>query len=732
MIFYAHSDKEKDRSQWHLLKSHLNDTSVIASSFSKEVGMEKLAFAAGLFHDMGKYTLEFQKRLEGYGAKIDHSTPGAVEIEKRYGPVGRILAYVISGHHCGLPDWGSAADEASLEARLSKKLNDYSAFFKEIEIPSKDDLTFPGIEPVTGAGFSVQFLTRFLYSCLVDADFLDTEKAVSSEKAIKRGRYYSLNELLLFLDQYLDNLCAGALDLPINKKRAEILANCREKAEFEPGLFTLTVPTGGGKTLSSLSFALRHAVKHGKKRVIYVIPYTSIIEQNAAVFKKVLGEESVLEHHSNFSYLREDMVESEAEYILDINEKLKLAAENWDIPLVVTTNIQFFESLFGARSSKCRKIHNIANSVIIIDEAQMITTGFLKPCLNAVMELVANYKATVVLCTATQPAIKKFLPESIAPVEIINEPQNLYKAFKRVKVNNMGQVYDNELVEKLVNHRQVLCIVNSKKHARILYDRIQGEGTFHLSTRMCPVHRTAVLDAVKERLKSGKICRVISTQLIEAGVDIDFPVVYRSMAGIDSIAQSAGRCNREGLYQDGQAYVFWPEKHGMPRGWLSRTASLGGMVLESYDDPLTLEAVEKYFTSLYEVDADLLDKEGILAEIREQKRQLKFPFRTIARKFKLIDDNTIMIVIPRDKHCRNLLVEAENSFFPGMYARRLQKYGVCVYEKELQELFTCGALESIAGRFYVLKEEIFNNYYSKETGLLPITETMLTNDTLII
>lgn len=732
MHYYAHSDRGKDKSHWHSLKTHLQDTGMNAAIYAKTFGAEKLAYVAGLLHDVGKYSAEFQNRLEGRGIKVDHSTPGALETEKRYGPVGRLLAYVISGHHCGLPDWGSMADEASLEARLNKPLNDYSAFRKEIALPSIRDVAFPAIRPVAGMGFSVQFLIRFVYSCLVDADFLDTERALNSEKTAARCRQYSLEKLSDTLDEFLNNLCARSPDHAINRHRAGILANCRDKAHHEPGLFTLTVPTGGGKTLSSLNFALRHALQYGKERLIYVIPFTSIIEQNAAVFKNVLGEEYVLEHHSNFAYPEQGQAEAEAEYAGGFSQKLRLASENWDMPIIVTTNVQFFESLFAARSSKCRKLHNIANSVVIIDETQMIPTGFLKPCLNAVAELVANYNTTVVLCTATQPAIKKYLPEGINPVEIVNNPQGLYEVFKRVQVVNSGTLSDAELAERFAGYDQVLCIVNSKKHARLLYERIRGEGTFHLSTRMCPAHRTEVLETIKRRLKEGKVCRVISTQLIEAGVDVDFPVVYRSMAGIDSIAQSAGRCNREGLLQAGQVYVFWPERHGMPRGWLSRTASLGGIIFERHDDPLGLEGVEEYFTSLYDVDASELDKKGILADIKEQEGKLRFPFRAIAEKFKLIDENTNTIVIPWDKPCRSTLMEVEHTLFPGAYARRLQRYGVEVYEKEFNELLEYGALKVVAGRFHVLKEEVFDSHYSGEIGLKPFTESMFLNDTLII
>ncbi len=732
MIFYAHSNKDKDQSQWQLLKPHLEDTAAAAAGFGKTFGAESLAYVAGLLHDVGKYSEAFQKRLEGQPLRVDHSTPGAVEAVRRFGPLGRLLSYIISGHHCGLPDWGSVVDESSLEARLIKHLDDYSAFIREIDLPAPADIILPALVPNAGAGFCAQFLIRLVYSCLVDADFLNTEAVLDPEKVTFRCRQYSLNQLSQTLDLYLDDKTAKAQDTTVNRKRAEILASCRENAACEPGLFSLTVPTGGGKTLSSLSFALRHAVMYEKQRVIYVIPYTSIIEQNASVFKDVLGAENVLEHHSNFSYPQDTGEEAEAEYSGDAGAITRLAIENWDMPIIVTTNVQFFESLFASKSSKCRKLHNVAKSVVILDEAQMIPTSFLEPCLSTIAELVTNYKTTIVLCTATQPAIQKFLPKALNVNEIIDDPNGLYKVFKRTELYNLGDISDNELVARLRSSKQVLCVVNSKKHARLLYQSFKGEGAFHLSTRMCPAHRTEVLEEIKRRLKAGMVCRVVSTQLIESGVDVDFPEVYRSMAGIDSIAQASGRCNREGRLQCGSVYVFWPEKHGMPRGWLSRTASLGGMVIDACEDPLGLEGVKEYFRILYDVDAKELDSNGILTDIREQERQLKFPFRNIADKFKLIDDDTNTIIIPWNKICISILHRIENAPFPGSYGRVLQRFGVGVYRKEFNEMLQFGALELVGGRFYVLKEEVLARHYTEETGLEPFTESMFLNDTLII
>ncbi|OLN28494.1 CRISPR-associated helicase/endonuclease Cas3 [Desulfosporosinus metallidurans] len=737
MKYYAHSKTELSKTEWHLLKDHLEDTAKLTAGFASGFGAENLGRAAGLLHDIGKYSPDFQKRLEGERNKVDHSSAGAIEAVKHYNKAfGRILAYTIAGHHSGLHDWGSKIDESSLEGRLIKKsLPDYSPYQSEIDLPGSEDLVLPLKKLPFGTGFSGQFFTRFLYSSLVDADFLDTERALDVEKSSLRDKTFSLEKMLSTLEVHLTDKSRSSQDTPVNRRRAEILADCENKASNKPGFFTLSVPTGGGKTLSSMSFALKHAITHGMKRIIYVIPYTSIIEQNAAVFKDIFGKEKVLEHHSNFNYPEEAFLESESEYEPQGIGNLKLASENWDMPIIMTTNVQFFESLFAAKSSRCRKLHNITNSVVIIDEAQMIPTGFLKPCINALVELVANYNTTIVLCTATQPAINRLLPPDCEqPLEIVKDPDELYRAFQRVKVHNLGGLSDDMLAEKLLSLDQVLCIVNSKKHARLIFEKIKDKEAFHLSTRMCPAHRSQILQEIRKKLKAGAPCRVVSTQLIEAGVDVDFPVVYRSSAGVDSIAQSAGRCNREGLREIGDVYVFKPtEKHGLPSGWLSRTATIGEGVFRRHEDPLSLEGVRDYFTELYNIEGEGLDKERIMADISEQEKALIFPFRTIADKFKLIDDqNTTAIVIPWDEKCREILENTRWSKFPGSYIRRLQKYSVQVYEQEFREMLQIGLLENIGGKFYVLSGEAYNSEYSTKMGLLPCTESMLLKDTLII
>lgn len=733
MAYFAHSDSTRPNSKWHRLQNHLEDTAELTGQFASSFGAEKLGYLAGLLHDIGKYSPEFQKRLEGDKNRVDHSTAGAVEAYGFHKVFGVLLSYVVAGHHSGLQDWGSREDESSLEGRLNKlHLPDYSAYRSEIILPNLLDVSFPIKKVPSGLGFSAQFFIRFLYSSLVDADFLDTEGALNMEKASLRGAEGCVVAMLEEFEQFMADKQSRVADTLVNQERAKVLTACRKKAELPPGLFTLTVPTGGGKTLSSLAFALRHAVAHEQERIIYVIPYTSIIEQNAAVFRSIFGPESVLEHHSNFSAPEDNGRKAEAEDDIEIWAKLKLASENWDVPLVATTNVQFFESLFAAKSSRCRKLHNLANSVVIIDEAQMIPTGFLKPCLNALVELVSNYHVTVVLCTATPPAIKNLLPKGVDLVEIVPDPEQLYQVLRRTAVKSLGPLEDEDLVARLQEQDQVLCILNSKKHARIVYEKIRGDDAFHLSTRMCPVHRSETLAIIRLRLERGDPCRVVSTQLIEAGVDIDFPVVYRSSAGIDSIAQSAGRCNREGRRESGEVYVFKPEKHGMPAGWLSRTAEIGESVLRRYADPLGLEAVKAYFSELYDIEGEALDKKHILDEIAEQERQLRFPFRSIADKFQLIDDSTRAIVIPWNEDCETIIEQARWHPHPGKLMRKLQKYTVQVYEQEFREMLKFGMLENVAGSFHVMRPDRFTMNYCPNTGLLPVTESMLLKDTLII
>ena len=712
-IYYAHSTDAPNKQDWQLLSVHLQNVADIASDFADTFHASDIAYAGGLLHDVGKYSVDFQRRLEGARIRVDHSTAGAREARAFYPKqFSRILEYIITGHHGGLLNYGSS--ESGLEERLGNRfLPDYSAYRDEIQAPDLAGFR-PTVRPVQKrAGFTIAFYTRMLYSCLVDADSLDAEAFSDPAAASVRRRYESFETLSRKFDEHMVTLLSGAEETPINRQRRGIYEQCREMAALPQQMFTLTVPTGGGKTLSSMAFALEHVQRHGLERIFYVIPYTSIIEQNAAVFRKIFGSRNVLEHHSNFdpSTVSDDDVESLEQY-------LKLSAENWDVPITVTTNVQFFESLFSNKRSRCRKIHNLSRSVIILDEAQMLPTNYLRPCLQALSELVRNYGSTVVICTATQPKLGELLDESLRPIEIMRSPGDLYKMFQRVNVHDLGPLSDEELTTGLQGHRQVLCIVNTRAHAQHLHTALSEHGRcYHLSARMCPAHRRKQLKEIKDLLKEGADCRVVSTQLIEAGVDIDFPVVYRAMAGIDSVAQAAGRCNREGKAVRGEVYVFRStEKYGQATSWQRLTAEIGRMVMDTYDDPLSLPAVESYFRKLYSYKGDGgLDREEILPSFERGAGDLAFPFEDISWKFSIIEQGTKDLIVPYGEEGRRLVDELRTSESPWKYARRLQGYTINIYPNEFKELERAGEIDLFGDRFYVINDM---SKYSEETGLI--------------
>ena len=715
--FYAHSLEGRPVREWQNIETHLKNVAEMAARFAKPFDAAAWAYPAGLWHDLGKYDLPYQIYIGAASDKndplktpgrTDHSTAGAKHAVSVSANGGKLLAYLIAGHHAGLPDGLSEAGSC-LARRLKKEIEtppDCPTAILNQPIPEKPPFPLD----MKRLHFQIPFFARMLYSCLVDADFLDTEAFMDQEKTGWRKGYPSLAEMDRLLDQFLERLTSSASATPVNTRRKDILNHCTRAAGHCSGLFSLTVPTGGGKTLSSLSFALKHAINHGMERIIYVIPFTSIIEQNAAVFREVLGEAAVLEHHSNF----------EAE---DEDRRSRLAAENWDAPLVVTTNVQFFESLFHNRSSRCRKLHNIANSVIILDEAQMLPPTLLKPCLEALRELTGNYRASIVLCTATQPALEK--REDFAwgldnVREIIPDPPGLYDAFRRAEVSWLGPLSDDELAERLSKQRQVLCIVGTRKHAREVFEKVAGSsGCYHLTALMCPAHRTERLRTIREALKRQEQCVVVSTSLVEAGVNVDFPVVYRAAAGIDSIAQAAGRCNREGkMAEPGKVFVFMPEP-GLPPGDFRQNAETGRIVARKYDDLLSLDAVREYFETLFwrKGDADL-DRYAILDMFKEGAGRGNFPFKTVAETFKLIRDDSAPIIIPYDQEAERLIQGLRYTETPGWFARKLQRFTVQIPPRTLSNMEAAGSVEWVGRnrQFCVL---VNPDLYRDDVGLCP-------------
>ena len=708
-LFFAHSTSDPGRSNWQPLLEHILSVGDLAGKFAAIFNAADQASAAGMLHDVGKYTEEFQRRIAGEAISVDHTTWGAKLAIERYGQLGYLLAYAIAGHHAGLANGEERGERTPLRDRLRDKSLPLlqENWRKDIgnKLPSPAALNhLPFHFVAERKWFQFAFLARMLFSCLVDADYLDTEafydriEKQASARSLERPSLVSLRERL---DVHLARFTA---DSDVKQIRAEILAHVRAQATLEPGLFSLTVPTGGGKTLTSLAFALDHAIEHGLRRVIFVIPFTSIVEQNAAVFREALGdlgEDAVLEHHS--AYIAQEPSRKDAERYQS-KEKLRLAMENWDAPIVVTTAVQFFESLFAARSSQCRKLHNIAGSVVILDEAQTLPLGRLRPVVAAISELALNYKASLVLCTATQPALNvEDLKGGLEKVrELAPNPPSLFQRLERVKIRPIGLLDDEALIAKLHGHEQALCIVNNRSHARAVYQAMKAaelSGARHLSTLMCAKHRSAILSEIREDLKACRPCRLVSTSLIEAGVDVDFPLVLRAEAGLDSIAQAAGRCNREGKREisDSEVLVF-SNPDGAPPPELAQFAQAAAGVLGQHSDaPLSPEAIRAYFHELYwQKGEKALDKDHLLEQCRKSRIDT-LPMETLAAQFRMIEQTGQMpVIVPYDNKAQKTLKTLRDADKIGRLARDLQPYLVQLPKCGFDALLKSGAIQPVA------------------------------------
>ncbi|WP_093387227.1 CRISPR-associated helicase/endonuclease Cas3 [Rugamonas rubra] len=721
--FYAHSTDQADKSDWQPLSEHLQAVGDMAARFAGDFSAAELARVAGLLHDLGKYTKEFQLRLAGEHGRVDHSTWGARIACERYGQLGKLLAYGIAGHHAGMANGRDPGERSPLAERLRADLPQLLADWQtDLDLPAPGQLSMPSDFQVTqGRGqFQLAFLCRMIFSCLVDADYLDTEAYYQRIEHRKTRRDTSATPLSTLRTRLETHLASFKADSPLNIVRADILLKVRQGAALQPGLFSLTVPTGGGKTLASLAFALEHAIVHGLNRVIYVIPFTSIVEQTAAVFRHALGDlgDNVLEHHGAF--------EDDPSQSAEARDKLRLAMENWDRPIIVTTAVQFFESLFAARPSACRKLHHIAASVVILDEAQTLPLKLLTPCVAAIDELALNYKASVVLCTATQPALNApgFVGGLRDVRELAPEPARLFSALKRVQIRHAGILSDDELAARMGASSQILCIVNNRRHARALYESIaNAPGACHLTTLMYPKHRSKALAEIRARLRDGKPCRLVATSLIEAGVDIDFPTVLRAEAGLDSIAQAAGRCNREGKrpVSDSELLVFTPDNPDWAApAELKQFAQAAREILRQHGaDPLGLPAIDSYFRLLYwQKGARQLDAHNLLGQISDAGLD-GLPFEMLAKKFRMIDNTQMPVIIALDEAPRKILRDLEFADGCGKAARGLQPYMVQIPRQTFATLRQTGAIQAAYEKRYGLQFMVLANeeLYHPQFGL---------------
>lgn len=688
---------------------HQRGVACLASSFASEFGMADVGHLLGLLHDKGKEQAAWQKYIQGvtgYNPKYantkngpNHAYIGAHIAQILYPQLSPLIAQPIAGHHRGLYDYCEYIEETKKDIP------------KEVLIPESQSCAMPRLHNLKS--YDLHHIVRILFSCLVDADSLDTEEFMNPEQASLRGAHTTMEELLCKLEEYLSQLKEKSEDTEVNRIRNYVQEQCIKESQGKTGCYSLTVPTGGGKTLASVLWALHHAVRNHLHRIIIAIPYTSIIVQTAATLKAIFGEENVLEHHSN---VNTDNIKNREQ-----RERMQLATENWDYPIIVTTNVQLFESLFSNKRSDCRKLHNVVKSVLILDEVQTLPMDFYKPIVHTLDTLCRIFGVSVLFTTASLPVLTGRIEGSnpnvgfealVSVHEIIPAEAKLHDKLRRVelKIDETPKSYD-EIAAELAKHQRVLCIVNTRRDAKELYERLPKEGIcLHLSRMMCPTHVAATIKSIKHILKenSDSSIRVIATQLVEAGVDIDFPVVYRQQAGLDSILQAAGRCNREGIQTISTTYVFsLGKEHPLPTGFISQTNNARLNMVGQYDW-FAPETMVFYFKQLH-CRINNFDKR----QMQELLYKPACEFEKAANLFHLIDDQTKPVLV--NWHDSMNLYQRLLSEGPSyQLMRQMAQYSVNIRKHDFDKLKSIGAIEEPFENIYVITNPAF---YKDDTGL---------------
>lgn len=709
---YAHTPNEAG--EWHYLKAHLLKVAERSHEFASKFGAEESAYQVALSHDIGKAVQAFQEYLQlcfnqpdKKHRGPDHKGAGALLVKKKLEP----LAFLVAGHHGGLQN----SDELKIWLKERSEVWPDASVRQTLAALGLEMLFVEAIKPpeFIKSGREAELFLRMLFSCLVDADFLDTEAHFTPEKTMLRGRSINLADLWRAFEINHKRIADQGTGL-LHEARNTIYKECLTAAELEPGFFRLTVPTGGGKTRSGMAFALNHSINHGKDRIIVAIPYTSIIEQTADVYREIFGNDAVLEHHSAIALDEEEKSGAGV-------SRMRLAAENWDAPIVVTTTVQLFESLFANKTSRCRKLHNIVNSVIILDEVQTLPTKYLESILDVLKELVAHYRVSVVLCTATQPAVEEtpHFKGLFGIREIVDDPAKWFAALKRVDFSwdTAAPWTWARVAEEMIEQDQCMTVVNTKKDAFSLLNALDASNVVHLSTNMCGAHRRAVLKDVRGRLASGKPCRLVATQVVEAGVDIDFPVVLRSVGPLDRIVQAAGRCNREGSRETGRMVVFEPADGSIPPGDYTSGAAIAFSLMKQDNFDFHNPAVfGDYFRRLYQVVN--LDSKGI------QPFRERLQFRDVAERFNIIEDDSVPVVVRyrgpsgADKEVDRLIEALIKGWqaSPMVTIRKLQPYMVNLRRRELSKAEKDGLVRELQpgvwewiGKYDVVRGLVFGN-----------------------
>lgn len=713
MIAVEYIGHTSDDGRKQLLLDHLNGTSKLCRENANEFWADIAEFV-GQIHDIGKYTSGFQKRINGAeNIRVEHAICGAKEVAKAppksYVPM---IEYCVAGHHSGLPDGGTKVDgeeDSTLHGRMKRKTGDYSAYENEVKLEyPKDNLR--ELFDVSNQREIIErysFFTRYLFSCLTDADFIDTERFVTpnTDRGID-GDFQKAYE------KVCEKLNSFKIESKLQESRSIIQEQVYKSVESNANVYTLNMPTGSGKTLCSIRAALKTAIENKKKRIIYVIPYVSIIEQTAKVFEDIFGDVlPVLQHHSNYDF-DDDKNEDENEIT---SEKLKRSCENWDAKLIVTTNIQFFESLYHYKGRRLRKLHNLADSVIIFDEIHMLPIDYIQPCLRAIGYVTKYLNSTAILMSATMPNYDKFMERYMSGVKIENavKDTSLFNVFDKCRYEYIGKCELASLAEKAQEYDNALIIVNKRKTARELYDICSGN-KYHLSTYMTPLHRSEIIAKIKEDIKNGINTTVISTSLIEAGVDLDFKAVFREIAGIDNVLQSGGRCNREGKMDMGDVFVFETDGGNYQtkkKSDIIIRANITRNLFEEFENISTDKCIKEYYGRLLNYKEKKIEENTITAIMGNDLRIDGIPFRTYAESFNFIDNQVIGIVIPCDEN-RGLIKELKDGKLS--VKRNLQRYSASVNKDEFKELFQIGIIETLDCGVCILAN---TDYYKSDVGL---------------
>lgn len=718
-VYKAHINENTGQIQ--TVKEHSENTARLCRQFAIPV-LKDFMYNTGLLHDAGKFMETFQQRIEGKNIRVEHSTCGALVAKELYpDATGLMMQYCIAGHHSGIPDGGynNQTSGPTLCARLSRSFENFSAYKDELEVSQIDRgkiLHFLLQDCGKNMDLFIDkfaFLTRYAFSCLVDADSIDTACFCSGEtiRPLTADFQACLEKVNLKLDSFV---CTTSLQ----KTRALIQRQVYDRVNEDGEIYLMNMPTGSGKTLSSLKFSLERAIRTGKRRIIYIIPYNSIIDQTVNVFEKILGSDAeILRHQSTFSYEESDFSE-------DYKKAVKSASENWDASIIVTTAVQFFESVYANKRGKLRKMHNMSDSILIFDEAHLMPQDYLQPCLRAIAFITKYLNSEAVFLTATMPDFPKLLQqyalENSRMIDLI-EDTSMFCAFQKCKYQMLGKLCSESLIEMAWSYPSSLIIVNKKQSAKKLFELCGGK-KYHLSTYMTAFDRERIIREIRSELKKlendysdyenvppERRIMIVSTSLIEAGVDLDLYTVFRELSGLDSILQAGGRCNREGKRDQADTYIF--EFDDENRTTQDIKGNLTSGILERYEDVACPQSMKEYYDRLFFLKKEEIEGKTITNHCSGIS---SLPFAEYAQSFELIDSKTISLVVARDEESRKIVDSLKYTGGGIGIARRLQKYTCTVYQKELDDLIRQHAVDDFGTGIYCL---LNLDYYDENTGI---------------